>query len=735
MKNTDRRQEKIVLPTFLAFMLVLVGAVAALIFAAAQTDDLALAKERQIAIKAVHHTAAKMRHDISSVAVWDDSVVHIQNRYDPQWVEEYIGGWLHEFTNHQYSLIIDRFDKPIFFSNMGKSYKIKEGSSLTQAVMPLVFKVRSQMSRSRFQENPEGPRVSSWNTLSSSSSFGFIEWKGRPYFVGAVAVRPNSMDIKMPLSAPPIIISLMRFDAQTTRDMADSYSLDQLKLIPYGERHGSAYIDILDIRSKPVSTLTWRSSRPGTQLLQRAAIPGSLSALAIALLAWIMVRYVGKSAAALLESEAQATRMALHDALTGLPNRVLLNTQLQQVVSTRRSSESMGALLCLDLDRFKEINDVYGHHVGDLAVREVALRLVDQCRQEDTIARLGGDEFAILLSGRASAEDIHTVCNRILSVFNAPVNIAGIEIFVRASVGVVLFGTEVIEPGEMMRQADIALYRAKALGRGQFIVFDPSLDMNVRVRQELEQDIRHALENDNFELLYQPQLAVNTASIKGVEALIRMNHAVRGTVSPNEFIPIAEETGLIHAIGAWVLRQACQDAKNWPDLIVSVNISPSQLRHPGFVSLVEEVLSQTGFNPTRLEFEITENILIHDTPELQQKLHLLRSIGIRLALDDFGTGYSSFNYLDRFNFDRIKIDQSFVRDLDTSLHAQGIIRSVIGLGHSIGISIIVEGIETHDQLQIVRGMGCDEVQGFYYFEPMSSMEINEIVNSREKITS
>ena len=429
-------------------------------------------------------------------------------------------------------------------------------------------------------------------------------------------------------------------------------------------------------------------------------------------------------------SEAQMEYMAHHDALTGLANRVLFHDRLSQALAQAQRSNGRVAVLCLDLDHFKEINDTLGHPVGDKLLRSVADRLLSTVRGSDTVARLGGDEFAIIQADTASPDSAGLLANRLLELFRKPFEIEGEVIASGLSIGAAVFPNDADTAGDLLKAADIALYQAKADGRGTFSCFDKSMNAALESRRSFERDLRQALGNNELELHYQPLVSLDTQAILGCEALSRWRHPQRGFVSPADFIPIAESTGLIVEIGEWVLRTACAEAVHWPEAIkVAVNLSPAQFAGPGLVEIVERALADTGFPPTRLELEITESMLLGNTEPVLRALLDLKKLGIEIAMDDFGTGYSSLSYLRKFPFDKIKVDRSFVSDLGESDDSMAIVRAVIGLASGLGMKTLAEGVETEGQAGSLLAEGCAQAQGYYFSRPRPSQDIRALLET------
>ena len=421
--------------------------------------------------------------------------------------------------------------------------------------------------------------------------------------------------------------------------------------------------------------------------------------------------------------EARIKHMAHHDALTDLPNRLLLREQLEHALD-ERARQGPIAVLWLDLDRFKEVNDTLGHATGDALLKCVAERLQSCVRGEDTVARLGGDEFAVIQTGTSQPVGATALAARLIGSIAAPFQINDHQIVVGASVGISIAPEDTDSADQLLKNADLALYRAKSDGRGTYRFFEPAMDVLMHARRQLEIDLRDAIGTGAFELYYQPILDVEDGRVVGVESLLRWNHPRRGRIKPAEFIPLAEETGQIVAIGEWVLRTACTQAAGLPRPVnVAVNLSALQFNQGDLVQLVLETLAATGLDANRLELEVTETLLLENTDKVLTTLGRLRDVGVRIAMDDFGTAYSSLSSLRSFPFDKIKIDQSFVHALGSSDHAFAIIEAVAGIGARLDMVTTAEGVETEDQLAWVRALGVTEVQGFHTGEPLPYGEV------------
>jgi diguanylate cyclase (GGDEF)-like protein len=423
--------------------------------------------------------------------------------------------------------------------------------------------------------------------------------------------------------------------------------------------------------------------------------------------------------------------MARHDALTDLPNRTMLRERLEYELKRTKRGEGL-AVLCLDLDHFKSVNDTLGHPIGDELLKVVADRLRGCIRESDTIARLGGDEFAIIMTGVKDPSDAVALAKRIRDSIVTPYDLDGHQVLADISIGISLAPTDAAEPDPLLKNADMALYGAKADGRGTYRFFEPEMDARMKARRELEMDLRKALVNAEFELYYQPLVNLQTNAITAFEALLRWNHPVRGLVSPAEFVPIAEETGLIVPLGEWVLHRACAEAAKWPrNIKVAINLSPVQLKNKGLVEVVVNALASSGMPADRVQLEITETVLMQNTFNTLATLQKLRALGVQIALDDFGTGYSSLSYLRSFPFDKIKIDRSFIQDLSSSAEPLAIVHAVAGLAKNLNMVSTAEGVETNQQRDALQSLGCVEMQGYLFSRPRPPAEIAQMLLESE----
>ncbi|WP_235516315.1 putative bifunctional diguanylate cyclase/phosphodiesterase [Sphingomonas sp. Leaf226] len=432
----------------------------------------------------------------------------------------------------------------------------------------------------------------------------------------------------------------------------------------------------------------------------------------------------------IVERENRITHLAFHDVLTGLPNRTYFRQSLDQAILQVGRTGGAIAVLCLDLDRFKGVNDTLGHPVGDALLKAIGAML-SEVAPDGLVSRLGGDEYAVILSGQFDADRPRVLAQSILDMMRQPVEADGHRIATAVSIGIAIGPVDGEDADELLKNADLALYLAKEDGRGVFRFFEPALDAAARWRRQVELDLREAIQAGHFVLNYQPVFDLKADRIGGFEALVRWHHPERGIIPPAEFIPIAEDTGLIIAIGEWVMQEACRQAIHWPEHVrVAVNVSPLQFRNTGFQAIILQALSRSGLAPDRLEIEITESVFLDGEGPVIALLHKLRAMGIRVALDDFGTGYSSLSYLRSFPFDKIKIDRSFITSIASDPSAAAIVRAIVDLATALHMETTAEGVEDIGQLDLLRGEGCGNIQGYLFSRPVASCRIAGLLENR-----
>ena len=433
-----------------------------------------------------------------------------------------------------------------------------------------------------------------------------------------------------------------------------------------------------------------------------------------------------------VEARRRIEFLSQHDALTGLPNRIRLQEFLDGKLKAMPTQEQPLVMLSLDLDRFKPVNDLLGHAAGDRVLNEVSRRLAECLRGGDLVARIGGDEFVLILTDISSQEGVEALCRRLIDSIEQPIDIDEQDIFISASIGIAMAPNDASLAAELLRYADMALYEAKAGGRNTWRFFADDMNARIIERRRLENDLRYAIRNGELRLHFQPRYRIADGCMVGAEALVRWQHPQRGLIPPDTFIPIAEETGLILPLSNWVLTTACQSAADWPEeLFVSVNLSPTEFQRGNLVERIQQTLADTGIDPSRVELEVTESVMLDDAPGALEVMHALKRLGVRLSMDDFGTGYSSLSYLRSFPFDGLKIDRSFLNRLGASADDQSIIRAIVGLGRALSLTVTAEGIETAEHLELLKAVCCDEGQGYFLNRPMDAQSFDALLGTME----
>ena len=545
-----------------------------------------------------------------------------------------------------------------------------------------------------------------------------------------MTIVPN-IDPTLLKGTPNLLLSITYIDEAFISDVGHSLLLADLTLAPQASKtDGIVSQAFVGDDGIPVGFLSWTTKRPGQVLLNIILPLVAFGAFAAAALANTVLRRLRRTSEELAQREAEARHEAKHDALSGLPNRVHMVEKIDNFLQDRlfETHDNRAVAAYLDVDRFKDINDTLGHDAGDQLIKLVAKRLKECLRSNDFLARFGGDEFVILCAP-AEAETSSALTERVAQAFALPFGIHGQNIRVTASVGIAVAPDNGATADELMRHADIALYEAKARGRDCAVLFSDEMAQQVERRRAIELDLRTAIETDMLCLHYQPIISCHTGEIVGLEALLRWRHPLHGDMSPADFIPIAENAGLLPSLGEWVLSRAMEDWSRWPHLEISVNLSPVQFRHVDLEATLRKLIAEHGVEPNRFVLEITEGVLLEATEHTNSILDALRSIGFKTALDDFGTGYSSLAYLCNFKFDKIKIDRSFVGRIARVDISRTIVQSVVTIGRGLGMDIVAEGVETEFEAIIMTKLGCTELQGYYFSKPVDADRMAELLST------
>lgn len=732
--NWDRARLSVVVPVGVIVAVAIVCIVVAVLSSAQRADEVAVAQERQLLSNALQYVGHRVLRETDSVASSQGAYEHIRQDFDPAWVEERAGAWLATYFQHDLVLIFDKTDRPVY-SRLGR---VAADPNALDFRPPEIMAVLDTV-RGRDSNNANAIRLSDRPAPEAGARPHVLEIRrimGQPAAVAAVAIGDGRVAAAYDTEAP-VLISVKFIGPPVINSIGTHLGLSHLRIadssgaVPEGDYgyqvtapDGSRIVD-----------LAWTPKQPGAEIV-RNVVPFIAVALAgFALLGAFVLRYMRRTAVAIAAGENRLRHLALHDPLCGLPNRIFFSERLEAVIEEVAATGMPAALFYIDLDHFKDVNDTLGHPVGDELIRNVTLRLSHTLRGGDLVARLGGDEFAVLSSIGGDSAMLMAFGQRLISTICAPYGIAGQNIVIGASIGIAVIDRNCAGAPDVMRYADMALYRAKNEGRNRACIYDNAMDADLSNRKLLEGDLREAIQNGQLRLLYQPIVDKSGNTMLGVEALCRWTHPTRGEISPAEFIPLAENSGMIVELGAWVLRKAMTDGLAWPDLTVAVNVSPLQFRRADFAELVERTLAETGFDPARLELEITESVLIGNFDTAEASMLRLKALGVRLALDDFGTGYSSLLYLRRFPFDKLKIDRSFVLSIEKAADAAAIVHAVVSLGRGLGMKVTAEGVETADQHLFLRAAGVHQMQGYRFGRPTTAERIAARLNAPEDYRS
>jgi diguanylate cyclase (GGDEF)-like protein len=554
---------------------------------------------------------------------------------------------------------------------------------------------------------------------------------GIPAIVSVVPFSSDTGNLPEKPATDFVHVAIVELNASYAQRLADEYLLEGASFTTLAkESPDKASRPILNDDGRVVAFFDWTPALPGQRLLSQA-VPVVAGAFVVALaLVLLLIERLYRSSRALEAGQRTAAHQASHDTLTGLANRTHFDEGLTDALSAARPPGTELALMMLDLDRFKQVNDTLGHAAGDDLIRAVGQRLQEIVHPDDLLARLGGDEFAIVHAAPPDVRSAQDLAHRIIDALGKPFNVAGREAFIGVSVGIVTAEADEHDPKELARKADIALYEAKAGGRNRAVIYKDEMNQLVQNRHMIESELRRALtRNDELSVVFQPLFSRETGKIVGAEALARWHHPRLGQVSPAHFIPVAEASGLIEGVGAMVLRRSAQLGARWPGMRIAVNLSPTQLRSPSFSARLFALLKETGMRPQDLELEITEGVLIDDDAATTVALYNLRANGVRIALDDFGTGYSSLNYLKRYPVDCIKVDRSFVSQLSQGSVSVAIVQAMISLAHALNIEVTAEGVETEEQMTMLAEMGCNTFQGFLLSTPVTPVMIEGMFRS------
>jgi len=731
---------RILLPVATVTILAIALAGLSLLWAVQKSDDVSVGRQLRTTEHSIRAVIGELAQQQEMVAVWNDTVQQVRKpELDYDWVDANLGPWLHKTFGHDQVFILDDRDEPIDTVIDGQRVPADAYDRVRSSLAPLVAAVRSQSDPSHQAHIAQLTAQSYLTSGRAVMDAHLVEVLERPAAVSVMKIVTESDDVVQEPGSEFLLASIRFLDGSFLKGVAEKNLIEDLRFSRSNTPNAGEISIPLNADSGALfGYFIWHPELPGTRILQ---ILGPSTALVCLLLIAVMAllvrslwRSVSKLQATVTElhiSEAHAQHLAYHDVLTGLPNRALCNDRLDQALARARHGARL-ALLMIDLDRFKHVNDTLGHQAGDNLIREFAVRLPGLMRGTDTVARLGGDEFAVIITDVQNKSDIEALCRRILAAVREPFDLQGSQAYVGASIGVAFAPDASLDRIDLVRKADIALYQAKNEGRDCYRCFEPFMDETIKSRASIEEDLREALvTGKGLKVEFQPQVAVAGYPVIGLEALVRWEHPTRGPLSPDAFIPIAEETGLIVPLGEMVLRRACAVSRKWPELIIAVNLSPAQFHSSHFVDRVIGIVRENGVDPGRIELEVTEGVLLGDRLT-RTILRRLRKAGFRIALDDFGSGHSSLSYLRQYEVDKIKIDRSFVQNLgqQTDMDSAAIVTAITSLGRTIGLKVTAEGVETEDQRRFLAGSGCTELQGYLFARAVPEERIAELMSAK-----
>jgi len=720
----------IVFPMIGVVLLAMASVVGLLFWTAHLADSEAAANQEDLLHGAVGIKLDQLAHLQESVAVWDEAYFKAaRHPADMLWLRANLGAWSANNFGHTKTAIVASNGSLLFqYDHRGAS--IWFDKSVEDALRGAVMRVRAKYIIS-FRKLPSGlfrfdPGLSEHGATLHET--GTVNIGGAPYLFSAAAISQELHTISGVRKPPAVLLSFEPLNQVTLNELSNMSGLPEISVNPAAQTIAGYTQSRLRAPSGELSAhLQWRPDRPGTAMLTK--VSPVLLVLGIAFFALIIVvmNFTRQMTHRLSNSEQQALHASRHDSLTGLPNRDHFHQFLADALEGAESTDHNLAVVYIDLDHFKDINDTLGHAAGDNVLMAASARLKQVVPPSGMLARISGDEFAMALPGCATRSDVEHVLKAAQDRLARPIPVFGRELYVSLSMGSAIAPQDGEGQGELLRKADIALYDAKENGRGRWAFFDPAMEAHVQTKDQILRELRKAIDTNGLDIAYQPQSDTDANKIVAIEALARWTHPEFGPVSPASFIPIAEDTGLINDLGFWILRRALSDSHRWPDATMSVNVSPTQFKHPRFVEAVTAILEEHTVSPSRLELEVTESVFTAKDSAILETLSRLREIGVRVALDDFGSGYSSLGYLRRFPFDTLKVDRSFVSAIGASDEADALLITIVQMGRALGMDVVAEGVETETQLTFLQRIGADRLQGYHLARPCSATDMDQII--------
>jgi diguanylate cyclase len=724
----DPARVRLLIPIGVIVVIAIICIAVGVLSSALRANRFSADSEKQSILRSIDENAERALRHLQGVASMPQAIAKIRDSYDAAWVDRRVGQWLETFYNAEIVAVFGIDGQTEYFrSRVGGE---GAGANLAAELTPTMDILRGRLAGQPRRTVLVSPRDLSKPTKAVAVIQSFM---GKPAIIAAVAIGEEANSANGNDRAP-IVVSVKYIDNRLLAKIAERLQVDGLHMAEpmAGTTDAAAatadydhVIELADADGTSVARLVWRPKRPGGAVIMSVLPFVAVAFVAFALLIIFIMRHMQRTAAAIAAGERQLRHLALHDPVCGLPNRIYFSERLERAIVEVRNGGPTAAVFYIDLDHFKDVNDTLGHHIGDELILNVTRRLSQIMRDDDLVARLGGDEFAIIMTCASDSYSLQAIADRLLTAICAPFIVSGHGINIGASIGIAVIDSCTEDARDILRYADMALYRAKNEGRNRACIYDAAMDADLSNRKLLESALRQAIKNQELHVVYQPIVNPSGKRVVGVETLARWIHPVQGEIPPARFIPIAEHSGLIVELGEYILRRACLDGRNWPGLAVSVNVSPLQFRRPDFVEAIERILSETAFEPNRLELELTESTLLGNLESAELSMLRLKGLGVCFALDDFGTGYSSLLYLRRFPFDKLKIDSSFVRSIEKAADAAAIVHAVVSLGRGLGMKVTAEGVETADQHLFLRAAGVHSMQGYRFGRPVAATEIDD----------
>ena len=687
---------------------------------AREIDNAALNEQKNAIATSIERTGRRVQLDQNTAANRTDGVFYsTHGRF--AWVPSGLAEWISQQFKHDRVYVYYLDGSVLQASARGRQTDSAFQPSDRDAVALLSEQVDASLNVLTTRGLSPTACCSGFRRL-TDGSLAFISVRTLEGYVSAAGFSDN----------PLLLASVVLLDEQAMTPISQRLGIEGIRTV--GGSSSSATVALRDDQSRPLAYVQWSAPAPAAKLFQQIALPALLSFLLIGGCIFVLLAWLRRTSQTLESSQSRASFLSMHDVLTGAANRVLFEQRMSEALHYQTLAESKVLLISVDLDRFKEVNDTFGHAAGDELLREVGRRLLVELPEEATLARLGGDEFAVVQPGIVSDGHARWICQRLLQVLSEPMVLSTGPLNVTVSIGFAVESPSSITPQELARRADVALYASKNNGRNRCTLYEPFMDAERKERLTLEVELRNGLLQGELYLAYQPIFRADSSEIVGAEALCRWQHPVRGAVSPELFIAVAEETGLIDELGMWVLRRACTLAKEIGLPWVAVNVSPVQLNRAGLADQILQVLGEIGFEADRLELEITEGVLLQRSAQVQDTLCRLRAAGVRIAIDDFGAGYASISYLRNYKIDKIKIDHTYIRSLNDDPSLVHIVQAMVDMGKAMGLSVTAEGVEDEFQRQALTAMGCTQLQGFLLSRPLAPDRLVDLLTEAAPAT-